>query len=211
MINEGKGCKIIPLSGITASMPSEGVGIGLLDKSILEQQMDYWTNTGFTLGLMYKLFNTEQRLGKILGQPHKDRTPPNDLLELWDPILINYIGLYCFSNGGVTFALCDEYSITSGKRGGYPKVPSTGSKLGDAQLIAKSLSNFAFHVESNVQIDGPTEEEPYVVMTRPQVTSIGDCGENEEILGVVFSPTASKKHSTVHGKMQLLVREKPQI
>lgn len=212
MIAEGQDCRVVPLSGIIASLSYKDIGIGTLDSSLLERHKDYWTQTAFTFGLMLNLFNTKQRmLGVIIGNPHTDRNAPNDLLEFWTPGSTNTIGLYCFKSGKVTFALRDDLSSESGKRKGCPKVSSTGSKRDDARLVADSLKKFAKNIRSDVQINGPTDDEPYVVMTRPQAISIGDYESNEEIIGVVFSPTAPDKHSSIHGRMQLLVRERPPI
>ena len=192
-----------------ASIPTENANFKLIDRKVISNREDYWRVTGFTLVLMAKLLNSQGGYSSILGTNHREPSQPHDLLELFNPFLDKSIGLYCTKNGGVTFSLRDEFPEGRKKQRGHPKIETTGSKFGDAKLISNFLKQFSKEAQSDVQVDGPTDEESYVVMMAPQAATLGKIGENGEIIGVVFTPVKSKDNRTVHGKVQLLFRGKP--
>lgn len=200
----------------TASISTENANTRLIDESILRNHKKYWGVTGFTVALMSKLIDSKGGHSTILGDSHKDLHKPHDLLELLNPFLDKVLGLYCTEKGEVAFSLREEFPISDSteddkfkkKRRGHPKTKTTGSMVGDAELVSEFLKQFSKKSQSDVQIDGPTDDEPYVVMMAPEAATLGKIGENGEIIGVVFTPVKSKNNRTVHGKVQLLFREK---
>ena len=91
------------------------------------------------------------------------------MLCAFSPFISTSLGIYVKEDGSTSFSLRDEYGRAISAKYEAPKVPSTNTKLGDAMLVAKFLKSFKDNARSQVKIDGPTEEEPYVVMTTPDV------------------------------------------
>ncbi len=208
MLLEGR--QTIPLSKLKeAHTRLKSSHSALEDDEMLERQGKFWTNSGFTLGLLYNLFDSPQGVySRILGTSHIERHRTDDLIELYSPFNTKTLGLYCFADGGVNFSLRNDTSKGESHQGEYPKVPSTNSTIGDAKFLAEYLREYAKLAHSRVQIDGPNDEEHIVVMTSPHVNPLAGYGKRE-IIGIVFRPIVKGNNRALHGLMQLLVQEKP--
>ncbi|MEK7079050.1 MAG: hypothetical protein AAB929_03180 [Patescibacteria group bacterium] len=180
----------------------------LFDNDIHLHKDQYWKRTFAPLTLMLKLFNSNSGYSKIEGNSHKARQAKDDMLCAFSPFISTSLGIYVKEDGSTSFSLRDEYGRAISAKYEAPKVPSTNTKLGDAMLVAKFLKSFKDNARSQVKIDGPTEEEPYVVMTTPDVAKIGDYGKGQEIIGLIFRPKVQGNNRAVHGDVQLLVRDK---
>lgn len=212
MLQEGQ--QTIPFNKVVNPNINWGkINHRLLDQDFLTARRgDFWAKSSAPLLLFSSVIDSQGGYSKILGYSHVDRRnhlrKPDDLLEIYNPFLNQALGLYVTRDGNTTFALRDERAKATSHHYEAPKVPSTNTKLGDAELMATFLKRFINQSESNAQVDGPTDEEPYVVMTTPHVTKIGDYGNGKEIIGLIFRPRVQGNNRAVHGDAQLLVRDK---
>ncbi len=148
----------------------------------------------------------------VLTYPHskrrKKQKAPSDMVELSIPTSKHNIVIYGNEKGNFFFSIIDNSSQNNKARNRKTKVQSTKEKLSDAeitkQVFTETFKTIGCH---NVSVDGPTDNEPFVVTTRSHSPSIAKSVEGD-VLGLVFKQIADPDTRIVHGKVQFLVRER---
>lgn len=148
----------------------------------------------------------------VLTYPHskrrKKQKAPSDMVELSIPTSKHNIVIYGNESGNFYFSIIDNSNKANGTHDKKIKVSSTKEKLSDA-MITKQVFKDTFEAIGchSVSVDGPSDNEPFVVMTRFRSPSIAQSVEGD-VLGLVFKQIADPDTRIVHGKVQFLVRKK---
>jgi hypothetical protein len=176
----------------------------------IEGLKELYPSTKHALRLIFSLIGDNDYSGPVISlSSHKERRTrkgkePNDLIELFSPALRYGVGIYGDKDGELFFSVIDHSK--AGEHGKKPKAESKIDKHEDALLVRDTFAIFLKEMGSkNVLLEGPNDE-PYIVMRRfgsnPKIVAKSDEGD---ILGLLFKPA---KGNTVHGKIDLIVREK---
>ena len=89
-----------------------------------------------------------------------------------------------------------------------PRVASTGNPLNDAKIVKQNLLCYLNSQTKTLgtEVEGPTDDEPYVVIRNKKgvyIATIGSC----KIFGMVLKPKLEAYDKSLHGSVELHGRE----
>lgn len=193
----------------------ELVNLRSVDNNVRERIEKFYPTTDQFLQLMLSLIedNNCRITPVILTHPHlehgrKKHKIASDFIRLSIPTSKYGIEIYGDNKGHFSFSVFDNLSQPNKSRSRKQKIPSTQKKFSDAIITKQTLAKILREINCrNVSIDGPTDIEPFVVMTRLRSPSIAKSAKGD-ILGLVFKQAVDLKNQIVRGNIQFLVRER---
>lgn len=135
----------------------------------------------------------------------KEGQKRHDLIEFTNPFFPAGVAIFGSEKGIFTYTITDHSQDKAQSRNMKRYLKSRGKQLVDANITASTLMKLKEnHAIENVSIDGPTDEEQFVVLTRPNCEAIAE-NDKIEVFGLQFVPTQGEN---VGGKVVLLTRKK---